>query len=328
MRRVWFILPMLVGLAVGCQPSGGGGTGAGAADALQIAVIPKGTTHEFWKSVHAGARKAAAELGGVEVLWKGPLTEQDTAGQISVVESFVNKGVDGIVLAPNDATGLVDAVEFAVSEGVPVAVFDSGLDAGPEIVSYVATDNRKAGEAAGKKMAELLGEKGGVILLRYKAGSESTQQREDGFLDALKAYPDIRVLVSGEYAGTTPQEALDKATQVLQKYHDEVNGIFAVCEPNAEGVLQALEQTQLAGKVKFIAFDPSPNLIRGLRDGRVHGIVLQDPVTMGYEAVRAIVRSLRGETVEPRIDTGEFIATPENMDQPRMRELLEPEQAE
>ena len=321
------LLIALLLAAAGCResdratPAAGSGSGR-----LQIAVIPKGTTHEFWKSVHAGARNAAKELGDVEILWKGPLKEEDTQGQIDVVETFVNRGVDGIVLAPNDSQGLVSAVEYANSQGVPVVIFDSGLDPGPDIVSYVATDNYKAGAAAGRRMAEVLDEKGDVILLRYKAGSESTMQREEGFLDALKEYPQINILTSSEYAGTSPQEALDKATQVLQKFRNEVDGIFAVCEPNAEGVLQALEQTQMAGKVKFIAFDPNANLIKALSEGKVEGIVLQDPVRMGYEGVRAMVRHLRGEEVESVIDTGEFIATPQNMDEPRMQMLLKPQQ--
>src|SRR5262249_6116002 len=154
------------------------------------------------------------------------------------------------------------------------------------------------GELAAKHMSHCLGGKGNVILLRYNAGSESTELREEGFLETMKQYPDIKVISSDEYAGTTPELSLDKATRGLGKYRDEVNGIFAVCEPNANGVLIALKETQLAGKVKFIAFDPSEDLIRALNDGSSNGIILQDPVKMGYEAVVAIVKSIRGEAVE------------------------------
>jgi ABC-type sugar transport system substrate-binding protein len=169
----------------------------------------------------------------------------------------------------------------------------------------------------------------GVVLLRYSPGSESTEQREKGFLETLaKEYPDIKVISSNQYAGTTPESALDKATDVLNRYRDRVRGIFAVCEPNANGVLGALENTGLSGKVKSIAFDPSPALIKGLADGTVHGIVLQDPVAMGYEGVKTMVAHLEGKEVEKRIVTGEYVATPENMDTPEMRKLLEPAQYE
>jgi ABC-type sugar transport system substrate-binding protein len=169
----------------------------------------------------------------------------------------------------------------------------------------------------------------GVVLLRYSPGSESTEQREKGFLETLaKDYPEIKVISDNQYAGTTPESSLDKATDVLNKYGDRVTGIFAVCEPNANGLLGALENTGLAGKVKAIAFDPSPALIRGLVDGKVHGIVLQDPVTMGYEGVRTMVAHLEGKPIEKRIVTGEYVATPENMNTDEMKKLLEPAQYE
>ncbi len=294
-----------------------------------FAVIPKGTTHEFWKSVHAGAENAAKEFGDVKILWKGPLLENDRDGQISVVQDFVTKQVDGIILAPLDKQALVDAVKDAQAAKIPVLIFDSALQDESLIVSYVATDNLKGGQLAGRQLGESLGGKGNVVMLRYNTGSESTEQREDGFLEAIKSgFPNIKVLSANEYAGTTPESSLDKATQILTKHKDEVNGIFAVCEPNAAGVLKALEEAGLAGKVKFVAFDPNKELIQGMVDGKVHGIVLQDPVTMGYESVKRMVAHLKGEKVEKRIGTGEYVATPENMTTPKMDKLLKPQQFE
>ena len=293
---------------------------------LRIAVIPKGTTHVFWKSVHAGAELAAKELGNVDIIWKGPLLEDDRDGQMNVMQDFVTGKVDGICLAPLDKQALIGPVNESVESGIPVVIFDSALQDESKIVTYVATDNLKGGELAAKHMAECLGGKGNVIVLRYNSGSESTEQREEGFLETLKTqYPDINVISSDQYAGTTPEKSLDKATQVLGKYRNDVNGIFAVCEPNANGVLIALKETQLAGKVKFIAFDSSEDLIRAMSDGSCHGIVLQDPVRMGYESVIAIVNSIRGKPVHKRIGTGEFLATPENMKTPEMDKLLNPE---
>jgi ribose transport system substrate-binding protein len=294
-----------------------------------FAVIPKGTTHEFWKSVHAGAENAAKEIGDIQILWKGPLLENDRDGQISVVQDFVTKKVDGICLAPLDKQALVDAVKDAQSAKIPVLIFDSALDDESLIVSYVATDNYKGGQLAAARLAESLGGKGNVIVLRYNAGSESTEQREEGFLTELKEkHPGIKVISSTEYAGTTPESSLEKATQVLTKHKGEVNGIFAVCEPNAAGVLKALEETGLDSKVKFVAFDPNKELIQGMADKKVHGIVLQDPVTMGYESVKRLAAHLKGEKVEKRIGTGEYVATPENMATPEMDKLLKPQQFE
>ena len=337
MRHLFASLFCLVTLA-GCSGNSGApnaasaGKSSGGADQgsshkkLRIAVIPKGTTHIFWKSVHAGAVAAAKDLGDVEILWKGPLLENDRDGQINVVQDFVANKVDAICLAPLDKQAMIGPVTDSVEAGIPVVIFDSALQDESKILSYIATDNRKGGELAAHHMAKLLGEKGNVILLRYNAGSESTEQREEGFLETLKVnYPQIDVISSKEYAGTTPEMSLDKATQVLTNFKDKVDGIFAVCEPNANGILIALKETQLVGKVKFVAFDSSEDLIRAMIDGACHGIVLQDPVTMGYQSVQAIVKSLRGETIEKRIGTGEFLATPENMKTPEMDKLLNPD---
>ena len=326
---------LLAGLLAGCTPSTStapmsGGSGAATADAtkpLRLAVIPKGTTHEFWKSVHYGAEKAAKELGNVTILWKGPVLENDREGQIQVVQDFIVQKVDGICLAPLDSQALVEYVSESTEKGIPVVVFDSGLDREDEIISYVATDNRKGGEIAAMRLAEAMGKTGNAVLLRYTQGSESTYQREEGFLEVLKRdYPGITILESGEYAGTTPQDSLAKAQQVLQKYRDQVTGVFAVCEPNATGVLQALNEMELAGKVKFVAFDPNVPLVNGLSEGKVDGIVLQDPVQMGYESVMTMVKHLRGEPVEKRISTGEYVATPENLNEEKMQQLLHPPQ--
>lgn len=318
--------------AAGCSNGSGSGDGSASNDAgdgtLTIGVVPKGTSHEFWKSVHFGAQKAAEELGNVEIVWKGPIVESNTRSQIEVVKGMISNRVDGIVLAPNQKGGLVDAVSEAVDEGIPVVIFDSGLNEGPEIVSYVATDNFKGGQMAADAMAEAIGEKGNVILLRYLAGSESTEQREEGFLKGLEKYPDINVVSSDQYGGDVASSAKQKVDQLLQVHGNDLNGIFAVCEPNANGALEALRNAGLNKKVKFIAFDPSDSLIEALEDGSCSGIVLQDPVQMGYQSVKTLVASIGGEQAEDFISTGEYCATPDNMKDERIQELLKPQVVE
>ena len=295
---------------------------------LRFAVIPKGTSHEFWKSVHYGAEKAAKELGDVEIVYRGPVVESDTGSQIEVVKNMITAQVDGIALAPNQKGGLVDAVEEAIGEGIPVVIFDSGLDEGPKILSYVATDNFKSGELAADQMAKAIGEKGNVILLRYGAGSESTEQREEGFLKGIKKYQDIEVVSSQEFGGDTATKSKEKVDQLLQLHGDDLSGIFAVCEVNANGTLESLRNAGLDGKVKMIGFDPSDALIEALTDGGCSGIVLQDPVAMGYESVKALHASLQGEKPEAYISTGEYLATSKNMNEDKYQALLKPETVE
>ena len=310
---------------MGCTKSGSNATdGDGGGKKLRFAVIPKGTSHEFWKSVHFGAEKAAEELGNVEIIWRGPVVESDTGSQIEVVKNMITKQVDGIILAPNQKGGLVDSVQESISSGIPVVIFDSGLDEGPEIVSYVATDNFKGGTMAAEAMAKAIGEKGNVILLRYLAGSESTEQREEGFLKGLEAYPNIKVVSSDQYGGDNTTSAKEKVDGLLQVYGKDLAGIFAVCEPNANGTLESLRNAGLNEKVKFIAFDPSDALIEALGDGSCSGIVLQDPVHMGYQSVKTMVSAIGGAKAEAFTSTGEYVATPDNMNETRMQELLKP----
>jgi ribose transport system substrate-binding protein len=335
-RRVLCSLAII--FLAGCNRSDSAAHSAAAAGALgktrfRIAVIPKGTTHVFWKSVHAGAERAAKELRDsgvdVEIQWKGPLLENDREGQINVVENFVAQGVSGIVLAPLDSTALVPSVLGAQTAGIPTVIFDSALADESIIVSYVATDNYEGGALAAREIGRRLAGKGNVILLRYNVGSESTEQREAGFLDTMrKEFPDVKMLSDNQYSGTTPVEAQNKALELLNQFGDKLQGFFAVCEPNTVGVLGALEQEGLARKVAFVGFDPGEQLVPALADGRIHGLVLQDPVAMGYLSVKTLAAHLRGEKVQKHIATGLAMATKENMKSPDIRKLLEPEQAD
>ena len=291
---------------------------------LQIAVIPKGTTHIYWQSVEYGARQAGEEFGA-EITFRGPQRESDRDEQINVVQGFLNKQVDGICLAPLDADALVRPVQEARRGNVPVVVFDSGLNASKDdIVSYVATDNFRGGQLAADTMAKALDEQGNVVLLRYNKGSESTHQREEGFLEGIAKYPDIQVISSDQFAGTTTESAIDKAQQVFNKFGDQVDGIFAVCEPNAEGVLRALKDRNLAGQVEFVAFDSSQSLQQALKADQLTAIILQDPVRMGYLSVKTMVDHLRGKEVDEYVDTGVFVATPQNMNEEKIQSLLNP----
>jgi ribose transport system substrate-binding protein len=296
------------------------------AASTRIAVIPKGTTHEFWKSVHAGAVKASRELG-VEIIWKGPLKEDDLKAQIDVVQSFVAQGVSGIVLAPLSDKALVGPVKAAAAAGIPVVIFDSDL-AGPEHRSFVATDNRKAGRLAGDRLARSLGEKGSVVLLRYLEGSASTTNREQGFLEALREHPGVKLISDNQYGGATTESALQMSERVLaanRASDGQVAGVFCPNESTTFGMLLALRKAGLDGKVKLVGFDSSDKLVGALREGSIDGLVVQDPLGMGFTAVKTMGEILKGQAVERRIDTGARLVSRDNMDQPENRALLSPD---
>ncbi|MCX6134244.1 MAG: substrate-binding domain-containing protein [Ignavibacteriales bacterium] len=289
---------------------------------IKIAVIPKGTTHIFWKSVEAGAQAAGKELG-VEIIWKGPLKENDRAQQIAIVEQFVQEGVSGIVLAPLDNTALQRPVATAVSKKIPVVIFDSALkgEPGKDFVSFVATNNKKGGSLGGEYLSKLLNGKGKIVLLRYQVGSASTQEREDGFVSALAKSPGLKMTVDNRYAGATAGEAKTAAMNIIDKLK-EADGVFAPNESSTFGMLLALRQNNLAGKIKFVGFDTSPPLIEALQRGEIDALVAQDPTKMGYEGVKTVVASIRGKQVSATIDTGERVITRENLNTPEIKKLL------
>ncbi len=291
---------------------------------LRIAVIPKGTSHEFWKSVHAGADDAGKELG-VEIIWKGPLLENDRDKQIDVVDQFVTEKVNGIVLAPLDDKALKRPVEAAQKAGIPVDIIDSALQE-VKTVSFVATDNRKGGQMAGDQMVKLLGGKGSVICFRLMAGSASTTEREEGFLDVMKKNPGIKVVSDNQFLGATADDAQKNSENVLAAFKKgdglSVDGIFAPNESTTFGTLRTLQDAKWAGKVKFVGFDSTEKLIEAMKAKSIHGLVVQNPHNMGYLGVKTLVQSIRGEKVESKIDTGATLITPENVDSPEIKKLI------
>lgn len=277
-----------------------------------IAVIPKGTTHVFWRSVHAGALEKANELD-VDILWQGPVREDDRAAQIRVVEDMIARGVDAIVLAPLDDTALVPVATEAHREGIPVIIFDSNIN-WDDRVTFVATDNFEGGASAARRIGELLEGDGKVIVMRYQEGSASTNRREEGFLETIRGFEGIEVVSDNQYGGATTETAFATAENLLTRFED-VDGIFTPNESTTFGMLRALQESDRAGRVKLVGFDASEALVGALREEHIHGLVVQNPVRMGREAIGAAVAKLNGDTVPPRVDTGAVVVTAESMEE-------------
>ena len=324
-RRTLAVLLAVSAVLGACRKEG---PATGAKKSFRIAVIPKGTTHEFWKSIHAGAIKAAQDLAAegviVELIWKGPLREDDREQQIQVVEGFTSQGVDGIVLAPLDSKALVRPVEEAKRLGIPTVIIDSGLQS-DQIVSFVATDNYLGGLLAGEEMGRLLGGKGKALLLRYQEGSASTEERESGFLEKMKTvWPGVEVLSSDQYAGATRDTAKRASENLLNRFASDIQGIFTVNETATAGMLLALQDISKAGKVKFLGFDSSQPFLDAMKAGQLDGIVLQNPLKMGELGVKTMMQHLLGKPVDKLVDTGVFLITPKTMDDPASKDLIRP----
>jgi ribose transport system substrate-binding protein len=309
MRR--FIVLLLLLAAAGCQR-----------DARRIVgVVPKGANHIFWQTVHAGAIKAAQEYG-FEVEWNAPTLEIDSSRQIDIVESMVNRRLAGIVLAPVDKKALVAVVDRAAKAGVPVSIFDSGIDTANR-VSYVATNNEEGGRMAARRMAGLLGCKGKVAVIGFMPGSASTMEREHGFQDEIRTKcPGINVV--GLQFGMADRAKAMAVTENVLTAHPDLAGLFADNESSSAGAVQALKSRN-AKSVKFVAFDASEQLIADMKAGWIDSIVVQNPFKMGYESTRAIGMALKGETPPAQIDSGAALVTMQNLETAEMREFLFPD---
>jgi ribose transport system substrate-binding protein len=311
MRRAAFILIFLALSLGGCRR-----------DARQVVgVVPKGASHLFWQTVHAGAIKAGQEFG-FEIEWNAPAREVDTARQIEIVESMVNRRLAGIVLAPVDKKALVHIVERAAREGVPVSIFDSAIDT-DRYISYVATNNEEGGRMAAGRMAEILGGKGKVGVIGFMPGSASTMEREFGFDDEIKAkYPGIKVV--GVQFGMSDRAKSMAVTENLLAAHPDLAGVFADNESSSAGAVQALK-SRGAKHVKLVAFDTSEQLLADMKAGWIDSFVVQNPFKMGYESTRAVGLHLRGEAPPRVVDSGAALIRSEDAGKPEVQHLLFPD---
>lgn len=285
----------------------------------RIAVIPKGTTHLFWKSVHAGAQKAGDEAG-VKIFWNGPEREGDREKQIQIIEDFIVQKVSGIVLAPNDNKALVPVVEKVFEKNIPCVIIDSAVET-DKIVCFAATDNYKGGVIAARRMGKILNGKGKIIVIKYAPGSASTMKREAGFINTIeKEFPGIKI-VDTKYGWDTVETAL-QATEDLLTRNAELDGLYACNESTSSGALQALRSHGRAGKIKMVGFDAGELLIEALKSGAIDSLVIQNPYKMGYEGVKAVIARLDGKEVPKQIDTGVELVTKERLGEPEIKTLL------
>ncbi len=286
-----------------------------------VGVVPKGTNHIFWQTVHAGAIKAAQEFG-FEVEWNAPALEIDASRQIEILESMINRRLAGIVVAPVDREALVGVIERAGREGIPVSVFDSEVDTARRI-SYVATDNTEAGRMGARRLGEILAGKGKVGIIGFMPGSASTMQRESGFEDEMrKRFPSIQVV--GLQFGMANRARAMAVTENLLTAHPDLAGLFADNESSSSGAVQALKGRG-ARQVKLVAFDASEQLLADLRAGWIDALVVQNPFRMGYESTRAVGLYLKGQPPAKHLDSGATLVRAADLARPEIRELLFPD---
>jgi ribose transport system substrate-binding protein len=287
-----------------------------------IGVVPKATSHVFWVAVEKGAKAAARDLN-VQIEWNGAPSETDYARQIQIVDSMINRRVDGLAVAATERRALVAPVDRAMKMGIPVTIFDSGIE-GENYTSYVATNNYEGGQLAARALARLIGGKGKVGLIAHAPGSASTMDRERGFTDVLnKEFPAIQIVAI--QFGMSDRSKARAAAENMLTAHPDLAGFFGSSEPSTTGASLAVKARGLTGRVKVVAFDASDNLVEDMKGGAIQAMVVQDPFQIGYDAVRTLVEKLDGKTPAKRIDLSAKVIFADEMNKPEFQRLLSPE---
>ncbi|SEH29875.1 ABC transporter substrate-binding protein [Rhizobium sp. NFR12] len=297
--------------------------GAASAQAAEIAVIVKTVNSTFWQNVQKGADAAMKEVGaGNTMTFQGPASESAIADQVNMVENAVNRGVAGIVLAPSDPDALIPAVKKAWEARIPVVIVDSMLSKGSEqyYQSFLATDNKTAGELAAKALIEKVGKEGKIAVMSYVAGAGSEIGRVGGFTDYIKANSKLQI-VGPFYSQSQMATALNQTTDVLAANSD-LKAIFGANEPTAIGMGRAIKQSGKSGKLVAIGFDGNQDLQEFVKDGTLQAIAVQGSFQMGDLGVKTISKLLKKEKVEKFVDTGVVVVTKDNIDKPEAKNVL------
>ena len=257
------------------------------------------------------------------MIWNGPPAETDYDRQMQIVDSMIAQHVDGLAVAAAERNALNRSLDRAAQLGIPVTVFDSGVDS-TNYMTFLATDNYAAGQMGARELAGLVGGRGTVAMVMHAPGSAYTMDRERGFDDVMKSdFPQIKV-VARQFGMSDRSKAMAAAENILTA-HPDLNGIFASSEPSSIGASLALKSRGLSGKVKFVSFDSSDSLIEDLKGGTIDAMVVQDPFKMGFEAVKTLVDKLNGVTPPKRVDLPARVVHKADLDKPDVHELLYPD---
>jgi ribose transport system substrate-binding protein len=290
---------------------------------IHLAVVPKSVGLDYWEKVHKGAQCAVSQLPRVSMTWNGVTDETDVVGQIDLLSNYIAQGVNGLVYAATDATALSEVSTNALKSGVKVVGIDSGTQPQPQSVPLLETDNVAGAEKAADALAKAVGPRGGkVAIIAFHAGTQTNDQRVQGFMKGLKRHPKLKV-VALQYSENDYNTALTVTSNVLSANPD-LKGIFAANESSDIGAVEAARIAHKAGKVKIVGWDASPDEVEGVRQGIVSALISQDPFRMGYDGVRAAVDIIRHHRRVHNENTGVEVVTRRNLDDPRVRQFIAP----
>lgn len=320
MKKLLMIL-LVAGTLVACGSKDETKQESGAKKKIdRVAIVSKGYQHEFWRTVEAGAKKAADELG-IEMSYIGPEKESEIGKQVSMVENEILKKPTALLLAALDQNALRPVAQQIVDGGTTLVTFDSNIAGGIES-SFVATDNIQVGVKAAQKMIELIGEEGTIGVIAHNAGTSTAIERTNGFINEMKKHPKIKLL-STKYSDGDKLKALS-ITQDIVTANPQIKGVYGTNEGAAVGVGRAIAEMGKSDSIVVIGVDSSAEEVTLLKEGAIKAMVVQDPFNMGYMAVKTAMSAAKGEKVEKRIDTGSTVVTMENLETKKIQKILYP----
>ncbi len=302
--------------AAGCSKSDAGANNGN--KKLYIALVSKGFRHQFWQSVKAGAEQAGKDFN-VTVTFEGAQEEGNVEQQIQLLQTVLNKHPDAVGFAAIDSQAAGPLMEQAKNDKIPVIAFDSGVDSDVPVTT-AATNNLAAAAEAAKHMAELVGHEGKIAMIVHDQTSVTGVQRRDGFKDYMaKNEPNIKI-VDIQYSGD-PLKATDLAKAIIAANPD-LKGMYGSNEGAAIGVVHAVQELGITGKLKVVGFDSGKDQIDAINSGLMAGAITQNPYGIGYETVKAAVQVIQGKTVAKTIDTGYYWYDKTNIADPKIAAVL------
>lgn len=253
-------------------------------------------TNPFFKEMGDAMQDEAKKNGYEAVITAG---EMDAARQREQVNDFIVKKVSAIVLCPCDSKAVGTAIQAANKAGIPVFTADiANLDKSAKVVSHVATDNYAGGKLAGEAMIKALNGKGKIAIIDHPE-VESGMLRTKGFKETINRAKGITIVA--QLPGNGARDLSFKVAQDILEKNPDLNGVFAINDPSALGVVAALEKINKVGKVKVIGFDGQKEAKQAIKEGKIFGDSIQFPDKIGRITVQTIAKYQSGEKVEPQV---------------------------
>lgn len=281
----------------------------------RLALVTKSMDSEFWLSMREGAEEAARDAE-VSLSVLAPQRETYIHEQVNILEDFLVRGIDALIVAPAGAAQVVPVLNRIADQGIPIIIVDTDLEWERKL-TYVGTDNREGGRLAGEFLARALPQGGKIALVRGIPGVSSQDHRVEGFLQVLKDHPSL-VLVASQSGDSERSRAMAVIEDILSA-NPTLDAVFATNDEMALGVVEAIAAHERQDQITVIGFDAGQEALRALAEGRLKAVVAQNPSLMGHLGVEVAIKALEGGPVEPVYDSGTMLVTQENLSQFKLK---------